>query len=246
MRLSWSGSASFPADYSVTVSGGTLSADRSTLTLAAGATSATITVKPVDDRNVEGTETVTLTILADASYQLGSPAAATISITDNDRALLAAGTAQITATAAPLTEARLAPVVALAKRIWLSAAPGTDFTGVTVEIADLEGDQLGVSSDLAVFIDIDAAGWGWSSSGMDLLTVVLHELGHALGLDHDHDGLMAGTLAAGKRFLPAEISSPARGHTIRASRRRSSGSPSSARRGRRRKTRDCDSRRFAD
>jgi hypothetical protein len=32
---------------------------------------------------------------------------------------------------------------------------------------------------------------------MDLRTVVLHELGHTLGRDHDDDGLMATTLAAG-------------------------------------------------
>jgi hypothetical protein len=32
---------------------------------------------------------------------------------------------------------------------------------------------------------------------MDLLTVVLHELGHAAGLNHGDDGVMAPTLSAG-------------------------------------------------
>jgi hypothetical protein len=215
VRLTWAGTAAFPADYSVTVSGGTLSADRSTLTLAAGATKATITVKPVDDKSVEGTETVTLTLVADASYALGSSTSATISIADNDRALVAAAAAP-EGSVATLTPDRLAPVVRLAKAIWMSAAPGTNFAGVSVEIADLEGDALGVTSDRTVFIDAEAAGWGWSASGMDLLTVVLHELGHVLGLDHDDGGLMAGTLAAGESYLPARISAPARGGLIRA------------------------------
>ena len=47
-------------------------------------------------------------------------------------------------------------------------------------------------------------------------TAFAHELGHALGLDHDEDGVMAGTLAAGERFLQGLISSPAPRHTIRA------------------------------
>lgn len=34
---------------------------------------------------------------------------------------------------------------------------------------------------------------------MDLLSVVMHELGHVLGFDHDEEGVMAETLAAGVR-----------------------------------------------
>ncbi|HKI70822.1 MAG TPA: S8 family serine peptidase, partial [Verrucomicrobiae bacterium] len=54
------------------------------VTLAAGAASTTVTVTPIDDTQVEGNETVVLTISADAAYSVGSPSSATITIADND------------------------------------------------------------------------------------------------------------------------------------------------------------------
>jgi hypothetical protein len=41
---------------------------------------------------------------------------------------------------------------------------------------------------------------------MDLLTVLLHELGHLLGHDHEADGLMAETLTVGTRHVPGKDS----------------------------------------
>jgi hypothetical protein len=84
-----------------------------------------------------------------------------------------------------------------------------------------------------VLIDIDAAGHGWfvdetpnddmefgvelgdgeklatadseAYGQMDLLTAVMHELGHVLGLSHsDNQGLMAESLDAGVRRLPGD------------------------------------------
>jgi len=54
------------------------------VTIPANQSSVTITITPVDDIAVEGPETVILTINASASYIVGAPATATVTITDND------------------------------------------------------------------------------------------------------------------------------------------------------------------
>ncbi|MGQ9576780.1 MAG: matrixin family metalloprotease [Thermoguttaceae bacterium] len=117
-----------------------------------------------------------------------------------------------------LSAAMLEPVVVQAQQYW--RARGVDpralgnLSQVKLRVADLSGSLLGMAStsDL-VWIDRDAAGYGWaidasaSSGGMDLLSVVTHELGHKLGF---HDGedyaVMAPTLAPGARNLSPAIS----------------------------------------
>jgi hypothetical protein len=54
------------------------------ITIPAGATSAALTIHPVDDTEVEETETVILTISPDAAYTVGSPGNAMVTLTDND------------------------------------------------------------------------------------------------------------------------------------------------------------------
>ena len=40
---------------------------------------------------------------------------------------------------------------------------------------------------------------------MDLLTVVMHEMGHVLGLDHEATGVMQETLDPGTRLSPSRL-----------------------------------------
>jgi hypothetical protein len=103
---------------------------------------------------------------------------------------------------------------------------------VTFQIADLSGLALGQAAPDIILIDVNAAGYGWyvdetpwedlefglrlddlelmaastspAFGRMDLLTVVMHELGHVLGyddLDPSVGALMSGTLESSTRRL---------------------------------------------
>jgi VCBS repeat-containing protein len=70
-----SGSASNGSDYQ-TLSG--------SVAIAAGASSATLMVTPINDLNIEGFESVTLTLSASTAYQLGSAKSATVKLYDDE------------------------------------------------------------------------------------------------------------------------------------------------------------------
>jgi Ca2+-binding RTX toxin-like protein len=109
--------------------------------------------------------------------------------------------------------------------------------GVTFLIADLAGDALALAVDDTVIIDVDAAGHGWfiddtpyqdsefmpqgndeelvaneageAYGDMDLLTVVMHELGHVFGYgdmepETNDAEIMNATLNEGVRYLPED------------------------------------------
>ncbi|MBD2692390.1 Calx-beta domain-containing protein [Anabaena catenula] len=55
-----------------------------TVTFAAGSATATVTVSPIDDTLVEGTETAVLNLATGTGYTLGAATSATVNIADND------------------------------------------------------------------------------------------------------------------------------------------------------------------
>jgi hypothetical protein len=142
--------------------------------------------------------------------------------------LMAAAGQSTIATMPTLTQEELQPIVNEAIARWsaasISAAALQKLKAAQVSITDLPDGYLGLARADRIYVDINGAGYGWfvdSTPGddsefgvggtagvrMDLLTTVMHELGHLLGL-HDLDDathgvdLMAETLAVGTRKSP--------------------------------------------
>ena len=148
--------------------------------------------------------------------------------TSQQSSLLAAGGAvSPTADVASLETSQLAPIVTEALTLLEAAGASiTELAHVKVSVADLEGDLLGLATENAIFLDVNAAGYGWfidptpgldeeyslsdgrllgvapaAANHIDLLSVLLHEFGHHLGLEDvdDLSDLMGEELGIGVR-----------------------------------------------
>jgi hypothetical protein len=115
----------------------------------------------------------------------------------------------------------------------LASSLDANTSGVTLTIANLPNAAVGQTVGTAITLDTNAAGYGWfvdpnpaantdflptsnpnvwiaapgsaAAGKMDMLSVLLHEYGHALGLDHsaNPNDFMAPDLQPGERRLPS-------------------------------------------
>jgi hypothetical protein len=137
---------------------------------------------------------------------------------------------------AALSLEQAAPLLAEGKRRWAlveDALHVAQLQGVELRIADLPGEALAQYSQGVITLDVDAGGAGWfvdatpsddseftgtgavmqaqpggaAASRIDLLSVISHELGHAMGLGHG-EAVMSEALMVGQRSTP-ELGFPA-------------------------------------
>jgi hypothetical protein len=133
-----------------------------------------------------------------AETAAGLPPAAPLTLSEFSGSPSALGGSQSTS----LTAESLAPIVSTAIAQWqtqnLTALQAWRLNNVEFRIAELASTSphyLGMAGSRLVLIDDNAAGYGWSldvtrgpaAGQVDLLSAVMHELGHVLGYDHSDD-----------------------------------------------------------
>jgi hypothetical protein len=176
------------------------------VTFAPGQTSQTVSVVVVGDGVAESDETVLLTLLSPVNATLGTTTG-TLTVKDDDSRLVAAAVGPATTAALDLGTARHA--LSTARAYWLArGADAHRLAAVTLRVTPMTGTDLAQAVGTTVLVDADAAGWGWGR--VDLYAVLVHELGHVLGLGHTAGGVMSEDLAGVERALSAGV--PARRH----------------------------------
>jgi hypothetical protein len=168
-----------------------------TLVFGVGVASMSFVVTIVNNTTAEPVETFSIALSAASAGTTIADGTGVVTITDNDGALMATAAGSARAVE-PVGGAELQRAFVRAKAAWLRVRPDADFSGVSVITTDLPGLMLGQAVGRVITVDTTAAGWGWQR--MDLLSVLLHELGHVLGLEHDAAGLMQEELAPGEHW----------------------------------------------
>ena len=137
--------------------------------------------------------------------------------TSGGAAMLGATTLSAADSGLTLTQSQLDAAASVAISQWIDALGSGDaqlaaLADVRLGVADLAGGELGYAQGRSILIDRDGAGMGWSSGSFDLVSVVSHELGHVLGLEHDDSAsyaVMASEIGLGERFSLASQPAPA-------------------------------------
>ncbi|MGH3372545.1 MAG: Calx-beta domain-containing protein, partial [Nocardioidaceae bacterium] len=203
-----SAASSSHVTVTVGISGGTASggsdyaASTATLSFAPGETVKYYTLTILADRNSEPDETVQVsaTPVDGASGATGG----TVTITDDDSRLLAVAAGPGGPGARRVLSARAArALLPTAVQAWAEERAGAGaLRGVRVVVRDLPGARLGEVRGRTIVLDATAAGWGWTLDGraavgprIDLLAVLVHEVGHLLGRSHAEAGRMDPRLA---------------------------------------------------